>query len=183
MSRWSLFAVAAMRARYGDGVRIIAHARNRPDHMFNTPLGHYAILTAMLAPALLMTATASLLASANARLARVVDRLRSLIVAWERDAPDRRERDVQIFRHRRRAHIVLRACQMLYGALGAFIGTSLSLAVDAFIGFRLGAVPTVLAVLGVAMLLLAALSLGIEVQLSVRSFDEELDQELARRRS
>ena len=151
--------------------------------MFDTSDGHYAILTAMLAPALFMTATASLLASANARLARVVDRLRGLIIAWEKDAPDRQQRDVQIHRHRRRAHIVLRACQLLYGALGAFIGTSLAVAVDAFTGFRLGVVPTVLAVVGVGLLLIASLALGIEVQLSVRSFDEELDQELARRRS
>jgi len=162
---------------------MIADAQTASDHMFNTPLSHYAILTAMLAPALLMTATASLLASANARLARVVDRLRSLIVSWEKDAPDRAERDVQINRHRRRAHIVLRACQLLYAALGAFIGTSLSLAMDAFIGFRLGVLPTVLAVLGVSLLLLAAVALGSEVQLSVRSFDEELDHELSRRRS
>ena len=144
-------------------------------------LGHYAILTSMLAPALLMAATASLLVSANARLARVVDRLRGLIIAWEDDAPDRAERDVQIQRHRRRAQLVLRACQMLYAALGGFVVTSLSLAVDAFLGFRLGVIPTVLAVIGVSFLLLASLAMGREVSLSVRSFDEELDQELARR--
>lgn len=145
-------------------------------------LSHYAILTSMLAPALLMAATASLLVSANARLARVVDRLRSLIVGWESDAPDRAERDVQIQRHRRRAQLVLHACQMLYAALGGFVGTSLSLAVDAFLGFRLGVLPTVLAVIGVSFLLLASLSMGREVRLAVRSFDEELDQEMARRR-
>ena len=146
-------------------------------------LSHYAILTSMLAPALLMAATASLLVSANARLARVVDRLRALIIAWESDAPDRAERDVQITRHRRRAQLVLRACQLLYAGLGGFIGTSLALAVDAFLGFRLGVLPTVLAVIGVSFLLLASLSLGREVSLAVRSFDEELDQELARRRA
>ena len=151
--------------------------------MFDTAnVGHYAILTSMLAPALLMAATASLLVSANARLARVVDRLRALIVAWESDAPDRAERDVQIQRHRQRAQLVLRACQMLYGALGGFVGTSLSLAVDAFLGFRLGVLPTVLAVVGVSFLLFACLAMGREVGLAVRSFDEELDQEMARRR-
>jgi len=151
--------------------------------MFDTAnVGHYAILTSMLAPALLMAATASLLVSANARLARVVDRLRALIVAWESDAPDRAERDVQIQRHRQRAQLVLRACQMLYGALGGFVGTSLSLAVDAFLGFRLGVLPTVLAVIGVSFLLFACLAMGREVGLAVRSFDEELDQEMARRR-
>ena len=144
---------------------------------------HHAILTAMLAPALLMAATGSLLVSANARLARVVDRLRGLIVSWEQDAPDRAQRDIQIARHRKRARLVLRACQLLYAALGAFVGTSLGLAIDALLGFRLGAVPTLLAVLGVICLLAASLELGREVSLSVKSFDEELDQELARRRS
>lgn len=130
-----------------------------------------------------MAATASLLVSANARLARVVDRLRALIVAWEQDAPDREVRDSQIMRHRRRAQLVLRACQMLYAALGAFVGTSLALAIDAFLEFRLGALPTVLAVVGVSFLLLASAALGSEVSLSVRSFDEELDHELSRRRA
>ena len=150
--------------------------------MPTSPVSHYAILTAMLAPALLMAATASLLVSANNRLARVVDRLRQLIVAWEYDAPDRGVRDLQISRHRRRAHLVLRACQLLYGALAGFVGTSLGLACDAFLGFRLGALPTALAVLGVLFLLSASVALGSEVALAVRSFDEELDQELARRR-
>ena len=143
--------------------------------------GHYAILTAMLAPALLMAATGSLLVSANARLARVVDRLRALVNEWKTDAPDAASRDVQIGRHRRRAALVLRACQMLYAGLGSFVGTSLALAIDAFAGFRLGVVPTALAILGVAFLLGASLLLGVEVSLSVRSFDDELDEELARR--
>ena len=77
---------------------------------------------------------------------------------------------------------MLRACQMLYAALGGFVGTSLALAVDAFLGFRLGVLPTVLAVVGVASCCSASLALGREVSLAVRSFDEELDQELARRR-
>lgn len=149
---------------------------------FDSPPDHHAILTAMLAPALLMAATGSLLVSANARLARVVDRLRNLIVSWEQDAPDRAERDVQIERHRKRARLVLRACQLLYAALGAFVGTSLGLAVDALLGFRLGTIPTLLAVLGVICLLAASLQMGREVSLSVKSFDEELDQELARKR-
>ncbi len=148
-----------------------------------TQFDHHTVLSAMLAPALLMAATGSLLVSANARLARVVDRLRSLIVSWEHDAPDREDRDAQITRHRSRAQLVLRACWMLYAALGCFVGTSLGLAADALLGFGLGAVPTVLAVIGMLCLLAASLAMGREVSLSVQSFDAELDQELARRRS
>jgi Protein of unknown function (DUF2721) len=147
-----------------------------------TQFDHHAVLGAMLAPALLMAATGSLLVSANARLARVVDRLRGLIIAWEQDAPDRAERDTQIARHRNRAALVLRACWMLYAALACFVGTSLGLAADALLGFKLEAVPTVLAVLGMLCLLVASFFMGLEVSLSVKSFDQELDQELARKR-
>ena len=147
-----------------------------------TAMSHYAILTAMLAPAFFLTATASLLMSANSRLARVVDRLRALIVSWDKDAPDRAEREDQIRRHRQRAHLVLRACRLLHGALASFVGTSLALATDAFLGFRLGAVPTIMAVLGVLFLLAASFSMWREVSLAVKSFDLELDQEMLRRR-
>ena len=147
-----------------------------------TQLDHHTVLGAMLAPALLMAATGSLLVSANARLARVVDRLRGLIAAWQHDAPDRQEREAQILHHRQRSALVLRACWLLYAALGCFVGTSLALAADILLGFRLGAVPTLLAVLGMLCLLLASVAMGREVSLSVRSFDAELDQELARRR-
>lgn len=146
-------------------------------------LDHYRILTSMLAPALLMAATGSLLVSANARLARVVDRLRSIMAQLDQgDDMTRAELEDQITRHRRRAHLVLRACLMLYLGLGAFVGTSLALAVDAFAGFRLPYLPTGLAIVGVLGLLGASLALGREVSLSVQSFDLELDTELKRRR-
>ena len=73
-------------------------ARLPPMPQFQSALAHYAILTAMLAPALLMAATASLLTSANARLARVVDRLRALMVSWEFDAPEDLVSNLQWFR-------------------------------------------------------------------------------------
>ena len=65
----------------------------------------------------------------------------------------------------------------MYGAMGSFVGTSLALAVDAFLGYRLGMVPTALAVVGVALLLLACAAMGSEVSLAVRGFDRELQHE------
>jgi hypothetical protein len=65
---------------------------------------HYQILTSLLAPALLMAATGSLLVSANNRLARVVDRLRSLVALYNAAGTTRRHGlDQQIARHRRRS--------------------------------------------------------------------------------
>ncbi len=145
-------------------------------------LGHYQILTSMLAPALLMAATGSLLVSANNRLARVVDRLRALVSSWHVVSVSRRPSlELQIARHRRRSRYVLKACLMLYCAVGGFVGTSLALAADAYSGFRVAALPTLLAVIGVLCLLVACIYLGLEVSLAVRSFDEELDLELERR--
>jgi hypothetical protein len=146
-------------------------------------ISHYQILTSLLAPALLMAATGSLLVSANNRLARVVDRLRSLIALWNNAGPERRASlDQQIDRHRRRSRYVLHACVMLYAAVGSFVGTSLALAVDAFSGSRLPILPTALAVIGVLCLLVACVYLGLEVSLAVRSFDEELDMEMIPKR-
>lgn len=144
-------------------------------------LGHYQILTAMLAPALLMAATGSLLISANNRLARVVDRLRGLVeVRSQASAEQRAVLDPQIARHRRRSYYVLRTCVLFYGALAAFVGTSLALAVDAYSGFALGQLPSALAVLGVLCLLVGSFFMGLEVSLAVRSLDEELDYQLKR---
>jgi ABC-type transport system involved in cytochrome bd biosynthesis fused ATPase/permease subunit len=150
---------------------------------FGDNLGHYQILTAMLAPALLMAATGSLLISANNRLARVVDRLRGLVSAWiQSSEEDRAVLQPQIHRHRRRSYYVLRSCVLFYAALGAFVGTSLALALDAYSGFALGQLPSLLAVVGVSCLLLGSFFMGLEVSLAVRSLDEELDNQLATRR-
>lgn len=150
--------------------------------MFPTDLDHYRIIATLLAPALLMAATGSLLISANNRLARVVDRLRSLLGQWEAVPESQRAPlESQIARHRVRAAHVLRACVMLYVSLGCFVGTSLALAADAWSGFRLEALPTLLALAGVLGLLVASLFMGLEVTLAVRSFDAELDLEMSRR--
>jgi len=143
---------------------------------------HYPILTAMLAPALLMAATGSLLISANNRLARVVDRLRALIHTRSECGSDelRGAVDRQITQHRRRSHYVLRACVLLYVALGAFVATSLALAVDAYTGFALGHVPAGFALFGVGSLLVASLAMGLEVHLAVNGLNAELELSLKR---
>jgi hypothetical protein len=143
---------------------------------------HYPVLTAMLAPALLMAATGSLLISANNRLARVVDRLRALIhTRSECTSTELRSAlDGQIRQHRRRSHYVLRACVLLYVALGAFVATSLALAVDAYTGFALAEVPAGSALFGVASLLVASLAMGLEVHLAVNGLNAELEFSLKR---
>jgi hypothetical protein len=139
---------------------------------------NYSILTAMLAPALLMAATGSLLLSANNRLARVVDRLRILMKKWHESANNPPGLENQIQRHRRRSNSLLRACLFLYCALGSFIGTSLALAIDALTGNRIPLLPTLLGLLGMVFLLGAAFNLGREVWAAVKSFEAEIQEEM-----
>ncbi len=110
--------------------------------------GPYAILTAMLAPAFFLTATASLLMSANTRLARVVDRLRSLLHELNsveaEGAADRELLDRRILKQRRRTQLILRGSQLLYVAISSFVATSLFVAIDGFLGHRRGVLPSCL---------------------------------------
>lgn len=138
---------------------------------------HYATLTAMLAPAFFLTATASLLLSANNRLARIIDRARSLLKEL-RDLDDPLQRalyEQRIALQRRRSLIILRAGQLLYGAISLFVGTSLAVAADNLLAHRLGLLPTILAALGVLAMFAASLLLARESTLAVKAVNEEMD--------
>ncbi|AWV07300.1 DUF2721 domain-containing protein [Marilutibacter maris] len=145
--------------------------------MFKDAASHYAILTAMLAPAFFLTATASLLMSANNRLARVIDRARQLLLELETvDNDGERARiEALILMQRRRSRITLHGSQLLYLAISCFVGTSLTVAADAFMGYRFVSAPTILAALGVTMMLAASILLAYESSLAVRVVNDEMD--------
>lgn len=140
---------------------------------------HYAILTAMLAPAFFLTATASLLLSANARLSRIIDRARTLLAQLSEpgnhSVAERAILEARVSMQRRRSLIILRAGQLLYTAISFFVGTSLAVAADTFLNHRLGGLPTVLAALGVLAMFAASLLLARESTLAVTAINEEMD--------
>ncbi|GAB3734265.1 hypothetical protein GCM10028862_17290 [Luteimonas pelagia] len=140
-------------------------------------LSHYAILTAMLAPAFFLTATASLLLSANNRLGRIIDRARAVLrdLAEADTEEERTWLEQRLVLQRRRSLMVLRGSQLLYIAISCFVGTSLTVAGDAFLGYRLGQLPTALAVLGVLAMFAASLMLARESALAVDAVNDEMD--------
>ena len=150
----------------------------------NAALTHYAILTAMLAPAFFLTATSSLLMSANTRLARIIDRTRVLLKELaENDDPEESDLlDQWIALQRRRTLIVMRGSQFLYLAISFFVATSLTVAADSLVGYRLGATPTVLAVFGVLSMFAASVLLSRESALAVRLVNDEMDHAHVRAR-
>ncbi len=143
---------------------------------------HYSIVSAMITPAFFLTATASLLASSNARLSRVVDRMRADLRDLKQlpHGSERSELDQRIAVHRIRSRLVLAALRLLYGALSAFVATSLAIAADTFTRFRIDLLPTGLAVIGVLLVFAASLCLGREASLSLRLLDTEIDLQMTR---
>ncbi|HEY5851375.1 MAG TPA: DUF2721 domain-containing protein [Lysobacter sp.] len=143
---------------------------------------HYAVVSAMITPAFFLTAASSLLISSNNRLARVVDRMRSEIEVLRatEQGPARVALESRIATHRRRSYLVLAAVRMLYAAISAFVGTSLGIAVDAFLGYRLDLLPTGLAMIGVLLMFASSLCLGREAKLGLHMLDLELNEQLAK---
>ncbi len=133
----------------------------------------------MITPAIFLTANASLIISTSNRMSRVVDRIRVL-----NDLVDKLGRGVsdldyvadrvehlrdQLRRLEWRNDRIRYALTTLYIAFTTFVGTSLSLALDAFLGNRLVAVPSLLAVAGVGLLLFASVNLALEALEALRT--------------
>ena len=154
--------------------------------MSNSSMAHYAILTAMLAPAFFLTATAALLASANARLARIIDRARQLLkdLAEHEDPDERALLEERIAVQRRRSVIILHASRLLYVAISCFVATSLLVAADSLLDHLFGPAPTIIAVLGVLSMFGASILLASEATMAVRAINDEMDDahRIARRR-
>jgi Protein of unknown function (DUF2721) len=158
----------------------------------------YDTLTAMITPAIFLTANASLIISTSNRMSRVVDRIRVLndlvdkMGRGETDldyAAERLEhlRD-QLRRLEWRNDRIRYALTTLYVSFTTFLCTSLILAVDALLGNRLIALPILLAVAGVGLLLFASVNLALEAlaalqtnRLEIRFYRELFDRRLADR--
>lgn len=144
----------------------------------------YDTVAAMIAPALFLTATGSLIMSTASRIGRIVDRIRALVDLCDRL---RKEDNALDFPELRRAHAeeALRRLQwrsdramfavtMLYMSFSAFAATSLTIALDSVTGQYVAFLPTALAAVGVALLLGACLNLVREARAGLRSNDAEV---------
>ena len=141
--------------------------------------GAYETLSAMITPALFMTATGSLIISTSNRMSRVVDRIRQL--NHEADDLGRGSKDVdfvedrlehiavQLDRMIERSDIIRLTLTILYSAMAMYVGTSLTLALDALAGGWFLAVPTTMAILGVGLMLVACVLLIREARIALRN--------------
>ena len=145
---------------------------------------NYSILTAMIAPAVFMAATGSLMSSTVLRMGRIVDRIRDLVDLGERiargsvdlDFPEKRQAHVakELGHLQWRSNHVIAAVTMLYLAFGLLVGSSLAIALDCFIGHYFLALPIILAAVGVGVVFGACVHLVLEARCAMQSNDLEV---------
>ncbi len=148
-----------------------------------TPSDGVALIAAMVTPALLILACASLVATVLVRMARVVDRARVLAAVahggdWEKLGADIAQLRGALERHARRAHYAEWSIAALYASVVIFILTSLSIVLDHVTG-RLGWLPAGLAILGMLPLLAGGAWMVAESRLGGTQIAEEIRGALA----
>jgi hypothetical protein len=141
------------------------------------------VLTAMLTPALLMSACGSFIISTSGRLGRVVDRVRKLadrmedVIEKEPDPVLREERKAMIAKHiqlqSKRAQLLMRSMASFYVASGLFVLTSVSIGFVSIFSAGWAVVPVLLGVLGAIFMLVAAIRLITEARLALEGLQEE----------
>ena len=151
---------------------------------FTSDISHFSVVSAMITPAFFLTAASSLLATSNARLSRVVDRMRVDIAELKRTgaAIVQYELRRRVGLHRKRSRLVLAALRLLYGSVTAFVATSMAIAADSVLGWHIDLLPIVLAMLGVLLMFVASLCLGKEASMALGMLEDDLDRQLARDR-
>ena len=144
-----------------------------------------SVIAAMITPALLILASASLVASALVRMARIVDRARVLATStrdgsWEQAAGTAEVLRSWLDRHEARARYAESSIALLYAAIVVFIATCLSIVLDRAVGGVLGWLPIALAVAGTLLLLAGGASMVAESRFSWDQIREEIRQGRAR---
>jgi uncharacterized protein DUF2721 len=130
-------------------------------------------------PALLIVASASLVASALVRLARAVDRGRVLIAivhegGGEKLGASEQQLRIWLDRHARRARYAERTIGLLYAAIVVFIVTCLSIPLADATGPAVNWLPAALAIAGMLLLLAGGAWMVAESRLSTAQIAEEL---------
>ncbi|HKR00078.1 MAG TPA: DUF2721 domain-containing protein [Pyrinomonadaceae bacterium] len=144
-----------------------------------------AVLTAMITPAVLISACGTMILSTSTRLGRVVDRVRALsdkleeLAHMEESVELLDERRAVIFRQldrlTSRARILQRSMTTFYVALGIFVSTSVAIGIVAVTGARYNWIPVVVALLGACCLFYGSMLLIFEARLALSTIHMEMD--------
>jgi hypothetical protein len=150
-----------------------------------SPQNALAVLTAMITPAVLISACGALIFSTSTRMGRVVDRVRTLSERFEalarsrEDDPLWEERRAIVFeqldRQTSRARLLQRAMVAFYAALCTFISSSVAIAVVSAAARSFTWVAAGLGLLGSVFMLYASVLLVVESRMALGAITSEMD--------
>lgn len=144
------------------------------------------VLTAMITPAVLISACGTLILSTSQRLGRVVTRVRDLSKQVESLAAQPTKDDLlhrkitvifdQIGRQSRRARLLQKGLTAFYVAVGVFVVTSFAIGISGATGLsRFPWIPAALGVFGLLFLCYGSGVLIVEANLALRTIHREMD--------
>ena len=145
-----------------------------------------AVLTAMITPAVLISACGSMILSTSSRLGRVVDRVRSLSNRLEEiaerqergEAPSERQAVIfqQLDKLTTRARLLQRCMVTFYLSLGMFVATSVAIGIVPFAGnAHYNYIPVALGLAGACFLFYGSILLIFEARLALSTIHNEMD--------
>ena len=143
------------------------------------------VLTAMITPAVLISASGTMILSTSTRLGRVVDRVRSLSDRLQELPNDDttteflEEKRAMLFdqldKLTSRSRLLQRALTTFYLAVGVFVATSVAIGVVSFFGGRFGWVPVTMGLIGSFFLFYGSMLLVFEARLALSTTHAEMD--------
>jgi threonine/homoserine/homoserine lactone efflux protein len=149
------------------------------------PQNALAILTAMITPAVLISACGALIFSTSTRLGRVIDRVRllserfqALALNPEKDEMFEERRELifmQLDRQTSRARLIQRAMTAYYMALGIFVFSTVAIAVISAAARNFTWVAVLLGLLGSLFMLYGSVLLIVESRMALSAIQSEMD--------
>jgi hypothetical protein len=149
------------------------------------PANALAVLTAMITPAVLISACGALILSSATRLGRVIDRVRYLSTRFEELARNPEadelasERLPLLYEHLERqttrARLIQRSLVAFYTALGVFVTTSVAIAITSSIARNYTWVAVVMGLLGAMFMLYGSMLLIVESRMALAAIVSEIE--------
>jgi hypothetical protein len=141
-----------------------------------------SLLSAMITPAVLISACGTLVFSTATRLARIVDRVRELtktmetLFRGEGDFPEERRAEIerQLGFYVRRSRLVQRSLTAFYTALGIFVAATIAIGITAFVP-EAAFFPSAFGIVGALELFYGCILLIREMRVAQRAVDSEME--------
>jgi len=156
---------------------------NNPE--FFTLSAGLAVLTSMITPALLLSATGTFILSTSNRLGRCIDRIRKISELLENDFDPKHETHINPDRKKmllgqvdilsRRARLLVQVMQALYLAAGMFVGTSVAIGIASVFVRELSWMPITMGLGGSCCLAYATFRLIFEARMSSQGLHWEIE--------